>query len=269
MLFVSYEMRGAADISKLYLFDRTPVEVICFVFLLVVIYAVSDESAVLLRVNLMFVPVILLIVFILIVMNIGFFDFKKLKPFFIAGWKDILKGSKETVFSFLGFEILLFYNAFINEPKSTKKAAMIGMSIPLFLYLLVFVFVIGVFGVEVAANTLYPTAELAKMVEIPGGFFERFESIFFTIWVMTLFSTAAMAFDITLLALRSIFKKADRMTLIFIISPLIFMIAMSPQNFLEISTFGKWISYIGIIFSMLIPFLLLVIAMIRGVRGDG
>ncbi|MEH7521861.1 GerAB/ArcD/ProY family transporter, partial [Bacillus sp. JJ1503] len=110
MLFVSYETRGVADISKLYLFDRTPAEVICFVFLLVVIYAVSDSSAVLLRVNLMFMPVVLLIVLILIIMNIGFFDYKHIKPFFITGWKDILKGSKETVFSFLGFEILLFYN---------------------------------------------------------------------------------------------------------------------------------------------------------------
>ncbi|USK70824.1 GerAB/ArcD/ProY family transporter [Peribacillus asahii] len=269
MLFVCYEMRVVAEISKLYLFDRTPTEVICFVFFLVTIYAVSGPSTVILRLNLLFIPIILFIILLLIVMNIGFFEFKTTKPFFQTGWSEILRGSKETIFSFLGFEILLFYNAFINDPKNTVKFTIMGMSIPLLLYLLVFVFVVGVFGVEVAENTLYPTAELAKRVEIPGGFFERFESVFFTIWVVTLFSTASMAFDVTLLAFASIFKKIKRMTFIFFLSPLIYIIAMSPQNFVETSIFGEWISYLGIGFSMFMPLLLLVIAMMRGVKGNG
>jgi spore germination protein len=268
ILFVSYEMRGVASISQLYLFDTTPVEVICLVFLLVIIYGISGQSIVILRINLMFLPIVLFIVFVLMVMNLGHFEFTNLKPFFISNWKDIGIASKETVFSFLGFEFLLFYNSFINQPKCIRKSALKGISIPLILYLTVFIFVIGVFGVDVTKNTLYPTAELAKQVEVPGGFFERFESIFFTIWVMTLFSTAAMAFDVTLLALGSIMKKVQRIHFIFILSPIVYLIAMSPQNLLEVTSFGNVISYTGIVFSMAIPAVLLIIALIRGVKGD-
>lgn len=268
ILFVSYEMRGVASVSQLYLFDKTPVEVICLVFLLVVIYGISGESIVILRINLMFLPIVLFIVFVLMILNLGYFELKNLKPFFISNWKEIATASKETVFSFLGFEFLLFYNAFINKPKNTSKSALMGISIPLILYLTVFIFVIGVFGVDVTSNTLYPTAELAKQVEVPGGFFERFESLFFTIWVMTLFSTAAMAFDVTLLALGAIMKKVKRMHFIFILSPITYLIAMSPQNILEVASFSKVISYTGIVFSMVIPSILLIIAKIRGVKGN-
>jgi spore germination protein len=268
MLFVSYEMRGVASIAKLYLFDVTPVEVICLVFLLVVVYGVAGPSTGLLRLNIMFIPIILFIILILIVFNITFIKMENIKPIFITGWLDVIKASKETVFSFLGFEILLFYNVHNNQPKKTLKASLIGMTIAFLLYLIVFLVAIGVFGVEVTNNLNFPTAELAKQVEIPGGFFERFESIFFTIWVMTLFSTAAMAFDVTLLALCAIFKRIKRMTFIFVLTPIIYIIAMTPQNFNEFSTFGLYISYLGIVLSMIIPSLLLIFAKISGVKGN-
>ncbi|RRJ66194.1 hypothetical protein EHV15_27210 [Paenibacillus oralis] len=47
-----------------------------------------------------------------------------------------------------GLEILLFYNTFINQSQKIAKAAMLGMLLPFCLYLLVFGFTIGVFGVD-------------------------------------------------------------------------------------------------------------------------
>lgn len=268
MSFVSYEIRGVASISQLYLFDRTPVEVIGLVLLLVIIYAVAGPSTVLMRLNLMFLPIVLLIIFVVLVMNLGFFKMDNLKPVFNSSWIDIMKGSKETIFSFLGFEILLFYNAFITK-KKIMKPALLGITVPILVYLIVFIFVVGVFGVQVVGSTLYPTAELAKQVEVPGGFFERFESIFFAIWVITLFNTASMALDVTLLAIESVFKKARRIILLFVLSPIIYIFVMQPQNIKEIATFGEWISYTGILCGMILPAVLLLLAKLRGVRGDG
>ncbi|MGG6313303.1 GerAB/ArcD/ProY family transporter [Paenibacillus macerans] len=267
LMFVSYETRGVASISRVYLFDRTPVEVISLVFLLVLVYGVVGPSLSLFRLNVVFLPIVILLVIVLIIMNIGFFEIRNLKPFFVTGWREVALASKESAFSFLGFEILLYYNVFIKKPKKVMKAALLGMLFPLLLYLLVFLFTIGVFGAEVTASTLYPTAELAKEVEVPGGFFERFESIFFSIWVITLFNTAAMAFDVSLQALESVFKKAKRITLTLWLSPPVFLIVMQPQNLWEITVFGEWISYAGVCFAMVIPAFLLLIALLRGVKG--
>lgn len=267
LMYVSYETRGLANISGIYLFDRTPIEAVSLVFLLVLIYGVAGPSVSLVRLNLLYLPIVVTLVIVLTVMNIGFFEWRNLKPFLVTEWQDVVMAAKESVFSFLGFEILLFYNAFINEPKKMAKAAMLGMLLPFATYLLVFFFTIGVFGVDVTASTLYPTAELAKEVEVPGGFFERFESIFFAIWVLTLFSTAAMSFDVALLGLEAVFKKAKRTALAIGLAPLIYLMAMQPQNLSELALFGEWISYAGIGLSMVLPTLLLLLAFMRGGKG--
>jgi len=268
-MFVAYETRGLANISKLYLFDRTPEEVICLFFLLVVVYGVAGPSVSLLRLNLLFLPAVLLILLVVLVMNIAFFNIHNLKPLFVTDWKEVALASKGTVFSFLGFEIFLFYNAWVNQPGKAKKAMVSGLAIPLVTYLLVFFYVLGIFGPAVTQNTLYPTAELAKQVEIPGGFFERFESIFFTIWVMSLFNTAVMAYDVTLIALQAVFAKGRRMRWILILTPLVYLIAMQPRSVTEIDTFGEWISYAGLAVGWGFPVVLLLAAVMRRVKGDG
>lgn len=181
---------------------------------------------------------------------------------------DILKGVKETTLAFLGFQILLFYIAFMNQPKDAPKVAMLGMSIPFIFYFLVFIVVIGVSGVKATMTIVYPTIELAKEIEVPGEFFERFESLFFIIWIMTLFNTSVMTFDLVLLALGSMFRQVKKITWILVLSPLMYLVAMTPQNLIEFFTLGKWISYIGFGLEMIIPTLLLLIAQFRGVKGN-
>ena len=265
--FTAYEMHVAANISKLYLFDRTPVEALGLVFLLVVVYAVSGSRAAILRINLMFMPIIFFITTAVIFMNLNFFETNNLRPFFTTNWKGYLEAARDTSFSFLGFEILLFYIALSNQPKKAPKAAVIGTSIPLLLYLMIYLMVIGVFGPESTSQMIYPTIELAKEVEVPGEFFERFESIFFTIWTMTLFVTAAMAFDISLMCLKFVWPKVKKMTFIFVLSPFTYLVGMFPENQLSVSRLGDNISYAGIGFAVFLPALLLIIAKVRGVKG--
>ncbi|TBL81121.1 GerAB/ArcD/ProY family transporter [Paenibacillus thalictri] len=269
LFFASYEIRGVTTISKLYLLNRTPDEVVCLVFLLVIVYAVAGSSTALLRVNLIFFPLIVIIVILLLLLNHGFFELKNIKPFYLTGWKNIAAGAKETTFSFLGFEILLFYGAFSNKPHQIAKAAMIGLLVPVLLYMLIFTFVIGSFGVESTSNVLFPTMELAKQAEVPGGFLERFESLFFIIWVMTLFSTAAMGLCVVIMALQAMMGKVRKLTLLYCATPVCYLIAMSPQDQQQMNTFGKWVSYAGILMGMVVPAMLLVLFKMRGGKQHG
>jgi spore germination protein len=269
LVIVSIVTRMIANISKLYLFDRTPVEVISLIFLLLIIYGVSGSSASLLRLNLLFLPIVIFINGLVLLLNINLMEIRNLKPFFTTGWTGVLQGTKETTFSFLGYAILLFYIALMNQPKQAPKAAVYGISIPLIMYLLIYLTAIATLSNAGAANIIYPTIEIAKEVEVPGKFFERFDAIFFTIWIMTIFNTAAMAFDVSIIALGSIFRKVKKITWICILSPIIYLIAMLPQSTVEMNTFGEWISYIGIVMNIFLPPLLLLIAKMRKVKGNG
>lgn len=268
IVLTSLSVRAISNVSKLYMFERTPIEIISLAFFLVVIYAVMGSTTAVLRLNLMFLPIIIFISVALQIMNIRFFEIGNFRPVLTTGFFDILNGGLLTTYSFLGFEIILFYIALMNKPKDAPKATVVGMFIPLALYTLIFVFAIGIFSNVGTSNIIYPTIEMAKEVELPGEFLEHFESIFFTVWIMTIFNTAAMTFDVSIMAIRSIFPKMKKRNGVFVLSPLIYLVAMAPQDFNEITKLGDWMSYFGIFFVTCIPTLLLLISHVRGVRGS-
>ncbi len=267
LLFASYITRAIANIAKLYLLNQTPSEVIALIFMLVVIYAISGSRVGLLRLNLLFFPIVLAFAVLLLTFNTGLVELKNLKTFFVTHWTGIAKGVKESIFSLLGFEVILFYISYMNRPKQAPQAAIIGLVIPVILYLLVYLFVIGVFSVEATRNVVFPTIELAKETQLPGEFFERFESMFFLIWIMTIFNTACMAWDVSIMAASSLFRKVKKMTWIWILSPVIYITAMSPRDSLEFADLGTFISYFGLAMVGIVPVILFIIAKLRGVKG--
>lgn len=269
MLLTSYLIRVVSMVAKQYLFDMTPLEVIALLFLLIIIYGVSGESIGVLRLNLMFVPIILLISVTVILFNFGLMEFQNLYPFLVSDLKSYFTGVIESHFAFAGVGILLFYVSLVRDPKRVPKYAGLSMIIPTILYLIIHLSCILVFSYPVTGTLLYPTIELAKEVQIPGGFFERFESIFFTVWIMAIFNTTAMAFDITVIAFSSVIPRWKRMVWIYVLAPIVFIAAMFPQNLNAVSLFGDILSYAGMGFTQVTPILLLMIAIIRGVKGHG
>jgi spore germination protein (amino acid permease) len=266
--FTSYETRMIANISKQYLFERTPVEVIAIAFLVVIAYSASGTQISLLRLNVLFLPIVLAILLFVLVASTDLFDAENLKPLFITKPLDIANGSKESVFSFLGFEMVLFYAVHMRQPAKAPVASAIGVLIPVALYLLVYLMVIGVFNNEGAANIQYPTVELAKEIELPGEFFERFESLFFTIWIMTVFNTASMSVNVSLHCLRSMFPSLKKHAAVIGIIPLVYIVSLTPQTVGEIQALGQSLSYSGTALVGLVPVSLLVIAKARGLKGN-
>ncbi|WP_028553056.1 GerAB/ArcD/ProY family transporter [Paenibacillus sp. UNC451MF] len=268
-LFCAYEMRAIASISKQYLFDRTPIEFVALSFLLVIIYAVSGSSVGLIRLNVMFLPLVLSIALLMLALSIGIFEFSNLKPFFITPPLGILKGSEQAMYSMLGFEIVLFYISLMRRPKETTKAMVYGIAIPVIFYLIIFIFGIGIFSHAGTVNIMFPAIEIAKEIEIPGEFFERFESVFFVIWMMTIFNTTSMAMDVSRICLTSVFKKMSKRTCILILSPLVYLLGMFPKDQVEFAMLGNIISYSGVLFAAVVPTMLLIVAKVRGVTENG
>lgn len=267
MLFVSLEIRAIGNIAKQYLFYNTPVEMITLSFLLIVQYAVAGSRISMLRLNLLFLPVVLVVMFFVLLFTSQLIEVENVRPFFSSDWRSLLDGSQAVGLSYSGFEIILFYTMLMKRPKDGTKAMALGLFIPVALYLTIYIFVIGVFSAEVAKNLTYPTIDLAKEVEIPGGFFERVESIFFAIWIMTIFDTCMIWLDITILNLASMFRNVKKMVWILLLSPIIYFVAMLPQNLVDFFTFADYVTYFGMIIVYLCPILLLLLAIIRGVRG--
>ncbi|OPA80387.1 spore gernimation protein [Paenibacillus selenitireducens] len=268
LMFCAYEMRAVASISKQYLFDRTPIEVIALTFLLVVIVAVSGSRVGIIRLCVLFLPIVLFFVIVMLAFSVELFEWENLKPMFITDGKHIYSGARQVIYSMLGYEIVMFYSILMRKPKESTKAIIIGISIPILLYLIIFIIAIGIFTREGTINIMYPAIEIAKEIEIPGQFFERFESVLFIIWIMTLYNTSSIVMDVSVHCLTSAIKKLDKRTCLLILSPIIFLISMFPKDQVEYVYLGTIISIMGIAFAAIIPTSLLIVAAIRGVQSS-
>ncbi|KAB8137710.1 GerAB/ArcD/ProY family transporter [Gracilibacillus oryzae] len=265
IMVTALQVRQIADISKHYLLIETPVEIISLVFLLLILYGVGNSRAGLFRLNTMFLPFVLFIALVVIVFNINHFNPDFLMPAFQTGFGGLWEGTKGSILSYAGFGVVWFYITLVERPEKTPKKAAIGMCIPIILYLVLYLACIMVFGNSVTANLQYPTIELAKIVEIPGGILERFESLFFVIWIMAIFNTTAMALDIAILALHSIFGKTNKIKLLFIVSPIVYITGMYPQDLMQLSHFSTFIGYSSLIYTVFVYILLFATAKIRKV----
>ncbi|WP_019533804.1 GerAB/ArcD/ProY family transporter [Paenibacillus ginsengihumi] len=267
MTLVSYEVRLISETAKLYLLGRTPLEFIALAFLLLTVYAVFSSEVTILRLNLLFVPIIAAIVIIVLVSNIGYMEMSNVKPAFITSWERIWGAVKNNIWAFSGYEIILVYIAYVKEPSKVAKAVVGGMCVPFVLYIAVYIVAIAVFSVQGAENMVFPTIELAKQVEVPGEFFSRFESIFFTVWVLTIFTTTTMALDAAVKSLRSMFPRLRKPVFLSLSAPLIYILAMMPENLNAAFALGSSLTYPALFYTMLVPTLLLLVAKWTGIRG--
>lgn len=267
IFFSAHVLRATAYITKGYLFTRTPIEVLALALLLVVVYAVSGSRAGLFRLNILFLPIIISVFVIVSLLNIKWMNTSNLLPLFKTDLRGYAKAMVPALNAYTGFSIVLFYTAFIRKPKKLTRAIVVGMSIPLIFYVIVFFTSIGIFGNAVTSNLLYPTVETARRAEVPGGLFERVDSIFFTIWIMAIFNTLAMTMDIAVMLLHSIFKNLKKITIIFILSPIIFYLCMFPETIAQVRAFIQVINIYFVFFATLSILLLYTVAKIRGINN--
>ena len=262
--YTSFQVREVTVLAHQYLFDKTPMEVISLSYLLVVVYAVSGSRAGLFRLCVLFFPIIIGGLLMVIILPIGLVKVENLLPVFQTDFQGYVKSTFSSVSTFLGFNIVLFYSEIIKEPKKAPKMAGKGVLIAVILNLFVYVICIGTFANATTRNLFFPTFELSRTVEIPGGFFERFDSILFVIWIIIIFTTTIFTLDLIIIVLMMLFKKAKKMSILFIMSPIIFLISMLPINYIELIEIAEILNYYSFIVMIMIIILLGVAYKIKG-----
>lgn len=260
----SFHVRKISALSHQYLFVNTPIEVISLSFLLAVVYAVSGSRAAIFRLNILFFPILIGGWLILILLPLGIVKFEDLLPVFQTDLKGYVKATYQTIASFGGFGIVLFYIALVKNPKNTPKMSAIGVLVPMFLNVILYIICIATFGNLTTRNLFFPPFDLSRSVEIPGVFFERFDSILFALWTIILFTTTLMAFDITIMTLMMVFNKIKKMTVIFVLSPIIFLASMLPKSYLELIKLNNYLSQFIVIYLLIVTLLLGVANKVKG-----
>ncbi|WP_216830590.1 GerAB/ArcD/ProY family transporter [Alkalihalobacterium elongatum] len=247
ILNVALVVRVMVFSVKMYLLDQTPSEVLVAIFLLTSSYAVSKGVQGIVHINLMFLPIILFVIVMICLSNFNEIEFGKILPIMSEGVLPIIKGSLALSLPFIGDIPILFYlMSFMGGNLSLKPLNIAGVIVTL-MFLLIVVVTNSIFSIESIQKITFPFMEIAKVIEVPGEFFERLESVTSVIWIMALFTSTSIYQLLAIKIIKDVVSPKGGGSWI---SPIIVFISMIvaflPQNITELESLGSPITYLGL-----------------------
>ncbi len=267
LLIAGYEARGMSEVTKMYLLPRTPGEVLILTFLFVGIYLITAGINPIIRLYELLLPITLIILIVVLALSLQVFEINNLRPVMGFGISPVLKGLSATAMAYAGIETMLVLAAFMKEPNKAVQAILVGTLLPTIFYIIIVAIAVGSFGVDSITAYTWPTVSLFRSFELAGILFERYETLFLAIWIMQLFTTFVGAHYFAALGLAQLFKKQDHF-FIYALLPVIYIIAMTPKNANDVFKLGDWVGYIQLFLVFVIVPVLMIVAMLRGLKHD-
>lgn len=257
-----YLLRFMSEVIRMYLLDKTPIEVTMIVFLSLAAYLTVGGINPIARLIEIFLPIVVIILLVFIMVSMRDFKLDNIRPVLGDGVLPVLKGIKPSVFSYSGFEIMLILLAFMNEPQKAMKSTLAGMGLVILLYTLVVIVAIGTLTVEEVKTLTWPMMSVAKDIELPGGFFERFESLFSVVWVISMYTTFVLYQYAASLGFSQYFRKKRR-TFLYASLPVVYLVAMFPVDLNSLFKLGNFLGQTALNIAVVIPLCYWLIAKLR------
>ncbi|MGZ4106518.1 MAG: GerAB/ArcD/ProY family transporter [Tumebacillaceae bacterium] len=244
---------------------NTPLEVIVATMLLLCFILSFYDAEVVARVNEVLLLIIVVPVLFISLSAYQTARMENIMPLWPGRhWMDVVKGAMPALTTFLGYEVMMMFNAQLKRDHNMLKGQIGGLFIPGVLYLLIVIAGIMGFGYEEISRQAWPTLELVKTVNVPGLILERLEAVFLGVWVAAVFTTAGNWYFSANWATAQLFglKKKGWTSLFFLVG--IYFAAMKMgKNIEELFKILDMIGYAGMAIGVGIPILLWLLAMVR------
>lgn len=245
IVFASTVTRISADVTKLYLLDDTPVEVVILSTFLTSTLIVLHGINAIARFNQFIQPIILFLLILVLLLTFSGADLGNNLPILGDGIQPIISSLPSTSFSFLGFEAILFLLPFMKTPQKSTRVILVAFSIVIFLYVFIVIACVSVLGAKEVGYVNYPTLTIAKNIQFPGSFIERVESIMMISWVPFALTTLLLLHYCSSLILAKLLGLKEHRVISILLIPVVYMLAVLPQNVLEVEQWSQGVGAFG------------------------
>lgn len=261
---IAIQMRVFVEVVKKYLLYRTPVEFLLMVTILAGAYVIRAGFNNIVRFNeiaymIMIIPLVL-VFFILLKQA----DFTNILPIMRSDIRQYPVAIYESLLPFTGIEIMYLILPIMKQRREMKKTAYKAIIITTIFYTIITILCIAVLTTSETKIMRWPTIVMVTSIDLPGLFVERWEGVIMTLWILFYFSTFINLFYFSCDIVKEVFKLEDiKLGLIFTL-PIVYLIAIYPENIPEVYFFTKVIIRTMIIFNVIVlPLILYIISNIR------
>lgn len=141
-------------------------------------------------------------------------------------WQNIYKGSFYTIPFFGEVVIIIFLFPYLAQKSKTFKSVIWAISLALLFIMINMVFLLLLFGPNLASHSTYPMLEMVRYIRI-ADFIENLDPFLISIWSTTIYLKISIMFYISVQILAHLFQLKDTRPLIFSLAAV--MVALSLQ----------------------------------------
>lgn len=265
IIIAGFEIRSLAEVTLFFLLEGTPIWAIVLPFVWTGTYLVLGGINSIARVFQVVFPISICVLLISYGVSLRLFDFNNLRPVLGEGFSPVFRGLKSSVLVYSGCEVVLTLVAFMQQPGQAARGMLTGIGIPLGLYFITVVVVIGGVSIDSAITSTWPTIDLVRSFEITGFFIERLEFPLMVIWLMQMFCNFSSFFFQASLGVSQLFNLSYQ-RVVYALVPLIFLSTMIPKSVQDLFALGDAIGMMSIGLFLLLPVTLTIVWLIR-VKG--
>lgn len=259
MLSMTSIARIYPETVKIILLQRTPFEIIVFLYVLAAIVGAYIGIEAIGRITSLFLPVAGAVMIFCILLLLPYMNMTNLTPILGKGFKSIFVDGLISISNFSDIIIIFILNL---ESKNQKKIVKCGyksiITIGIIMTLILLSYSL-IFPANISENFLLPVYQLTRIIQI-GDFFGRFEAFFEFVWSISVL----LYFSIYIYTISIVWKESFGMKyhkpLIFPLMILVMIFAMQSDSYTEMNAHYMWYSITLISVSVIIP-------LITGIAG--
>lgn len=175
-------------------------------------------------------PLVLMSALLLFCGNLDNFSFRRVFPLLGDGpYNTFILGLKN-IGAFGGICYLYFLPPMLKEPQKLKKVAIISVIATGLFILLCVATLLFMFSFFITTDEIMPLFSAARYIEF-GSFFQRFESVFLLIWIISFCCFLSITCKFSTHIFNKMFNLSDMKTMSTIFIVLIFALSLLPENY--------------------------------------
>lgn len=175
-------------------------------------------------------PVVLISVILLFCGNLENFSFKRIFPILGDGFYNTFVLGLRNIGAFGGICYLYFLPPMLKEPEKFKKIAVISVIFTGAFIFLCVATLLFMFSFFITTDEIMPLFSAARHIEFTS-FFQRFESIFLLIWIISFCCYLSITCKFSAHIFNKMFNLSDTKPMLNIFTILILGISLVPKNY--------------------------------------
>lgn len=263
-------LRNIGDFLTTQLIPETPIQAIHITFMGIVVMGTRLGLEVLARSAQILFPWFLALFIFLVVFASPDVEIQKILPILPERAAPVLYAAFPFVrFPFMELVILLMIFPFVSKPEQAGKAFLMGTFIGGMILVLLTALCLLVLGADFTGRQLYPSYTLAKTINI-ADFLQRIEAIVAGMWFITIFFKLAICFYASALGLGQILRLKEIRPLYLPLGMIlvVYSLKVAPNITYNMTITSKAMTPHVVIFSFLLPLLLLGVAKLRKLKKN-